>query len=75
MLASLTESAIFALTDKELAFASLTRICKSRIRYKKTTSEKPTNIGLCDTDAVLNQLSYQVNWELVIRILPIELKR
>ena len=49
MLASLTESAIFAITNKEVVFTSLTRICKSPTRNNKNILlSKPMNIDQCD---------------------------
>ena len=51
------------------------RDCYSFQRYLYNNERKPTkfraewylNPSLCDTDAVLYQLSYQANWELVVR--------
>ena len=35
-------------------------------RSEKFRSERDSNADLCDASAVLHQLSYQANWELVI---------
>ena len=51
-----------------------TRAVENESSEKIFAPERDSNPDLCDASAVLRQLSYQANWELVIRAKNINVK-